>query len=387
MVNVRQLVMDRKNLIIQTRRDLHRMPETAYTEKKTSAYVADYLRTEGLEVRTGVAQHGVVGLMKANRPGPTLMVRADMDALPIQEETGLPFASAHKGIMHACGHDAHMAMALGAAAVINQFKDNLQGNIKFLFQPAEEGPGGAKPMIEAGVMENPKVDYSVGCHVWPEIPEGTIGVKPGSFMAAMDRFDIRIMGKGGHGAMPHQCVDALEVGTQVVNALQRIVSRQIDPLEPAVVTVGTFHAGTAFNIIPDEAILSGTSRTFNPDIWNSWEERIAKIVGGVCESMGAGYELKYSQGYPATINDESIAEVVRRSAEKVVGRDQVVEPKRTLGGEDFAFYLQRSKGCYFALGVGRPGGAPVHNSRFDFREDLMLLGVETYCHTALDLLR
>jgi amidohydrolase len=387
MVNVRQLVMDRKNLIIQIRRDLHRMPETAYTEKKTSAYVADYLRNEGLEVRTGLAQHGVVGLMKANRPGPTLMVRADMDALPIQEETGLPFASAHKGIMHACGHDAHMAMALGAATVISQLKDNLQGNIKFLFQPAEEGPGGAKPMIEAGVMENPKVDYSLGCHVWPDLPEGTIGVKPGPFMAAMDRFDLRIIGKGGHGAMPHQCVDALEVGTQVVNALQRIVSRQMDPLEPTVVTVGTFHAGTGFNIIPDEAILSGTTRTFNSDIWGSWKERIAKIIGGVCDSMGASYELKYSQGYPATINDESMAEAVRRSAEKVVGRDQVVEPKRTLGGEDFAFYLQRSKGCYFALGVGRPGGTPVHNSRFDFREDLMLLGVETYCHTALDLLR
>jgi amidohydrolase len=387
MVNVRQLVMDRKNLIIQIRRDLHRMPETAYTEKKTSAYVADYLRNEGLEVRTGLAQHGVVGLMKANRPGPTLMVRADMDALPIQEETGLPFASAHKGIMHACGHDAHMAMALGAATVISQLKDNLQGNIKFLFQPAEEGPGGAKPMIEAGVMENPKVDYSLGCHVWPDLPEGTIGVKPGPFMAAMDRFDLRIIGKGGHGAMPHQCVDALEVGTQVVNALQRIVSRQMDPLEPTVVTVGTFHAGTGFNIIPDEAILSGTTRTFNSDIWGSWKERIAKIIGGVCDSMGASYELKYSQGYPATINDESMAEAVRRSAEKVVGRDQVVEPKRTLGGDDFAFYLQRSKGCYFALGVGRPGGTPVHNSRFDFREDLMLLGVETYCHTALDLLR
>ena len=386
MVNVRQLVMDCKDLIIKTRRDLHRMPETGYTEEKTSAYVADYLRNEGLEVRTGIAQHGVVGLMRTERPGPTLMIRADMDALAIQEETGLPFASSHKGVMHACGHDAHMAMALGAASVINRFKDNLQGNIKFLFQPAEEGPGGAKPMIEAGVMENPKVDYSVGCHVWPDLPEGTIGVKAGPFMAAIDRFDLRIIGRGGHGAMPHQCVDALEVGTQVVNALQRIVSRQMDPLEPAVVTIGTFHAGTGFNIIPDEAVLSGTTRTFNPDIWNSWEERIAKIVGGVCESMGADYELKYSQGYPATINDESMAEVVRRSAEKVVGESQVVEPKRTLGGEDFAFYLQKSKGCYFALGVGRPGGAPVHNSRFDFKEDLMLLGVETHCYTALDLL-
>lgn len=386
MVNVRQLVGDHKELIIQTRRDLHQIPETGFTEEETSAYVADCLRKQGLDVRTGIARYGVVGLMSTSRPGPTLMIRADMDALPLQEETGLPFASTHKGIMHACGHDAHMAMVLGAAAVINRLKDHIKGHIKFLFQPAEEGPGGAKPMIEAGVMENPKVDYSVGCHVWPDLPEGTIGVKPGPFMAAMGRFDIRIMGKGGHGAMPHQCVDALEVGTQVVNAFQRIVSRQMDPLEPAVVTVGSFHSGTAFNIIPDQAILTGTTRTFNPDIWNSWEERIGNIVKGVCESMGARYEMQYALGFPPTVNDESMAQVIRRNAEKVVGKDQVVEPTQTLGGEDFAFYLQKSKGCYFALGVGRPGGMPVHNSRFDFREDLMLAGVETYCHTALELL-
>lgn len=386
MEKVRQLVMNHKDQIIKTRRDLHRIPETAYTEEKTSAYVADYLRNLELDVQTDIAKHGVVGLLRTERQGPTLMIRADMDALPIQEETGLPFASTHKGVMHACGHDAHMAMVLGAASVITRLKDNLQGNIKFLFQPAEEGPGGAAPMIEAGVMENPKVDYSVGCHVWPDIPEGTIGVRAGPFMAAMDRFDIKIIGKGGHGAMPHQSVDALDVGSQVINALQRIVSRKVDPLEPAVVTVGTFHSGTAFNIIPKEAVLSGTTRTFHPDIWKSWKGRIEKIVGGVCESMGAEYELQYTQGYPATINDESMAEVIRRSAEKVVGKEQVVEPARTLGGEDFSFYLQKSKGCYFALGVGRPGGAPVHNSRFDFREDLMLLGVEIYCQTVLELL-
>ena len=387
MFDIHQLVADQKDLIIQLRRDLHRIPETAYTEKKTSAYIANYLNNLKLEVKTGIARYGVVGLMKTGKPGPTLMIRADMDALPLEENTGLAFASEHEGAMHACGHDAHMAMVLGAATVFNTLKDEISGNIKFLFQPAEEGPGGAEPMIKAGVMESPKVDYSIGCHVWPDIPEGTIGVRPGPFMAAMDRFDIKIKGKGGHGAMPHLSVDALEVGAQVVNALQRIVSRQMDPLEPTVVTIGTFHAGTAFNIIPAEAEMSGTTRTFNPDIWNSWEARIAKVVRGVCDSMGCDFELKFSKGYPVTINDASMAEIVRGCAAKVVGEDRVVVPRKTLGGEDFAYYLQRSQGCYFALGVGRDGAVPVHNPAFDFNEDVMLLGMETHCRIGLEVLK
>jgi amidohydrolase len=387
MVDIHQLVSEHKDLVINTRRDLHRIPETAFTEKKTSAYVTEYLNREGLEVQTGIATYGVVGLLKTGRPGPTLLLRADMDALPVTEETGLAFASTHKGVMHACGHDAHVAMGLVAATVLNRVKDELNGAIKFLFQPAEEGPGGAKPMIEEGVLENPKVDYSIGCHVWPEIPEGTIGVRSGPFMAAMDRFDIKIIGRGGHGAMPHMCVDALEVGTQVVNALQRISSRHMNPLEPAVVTVATFHAGTAFNIIPGDAKLSGTTRTFNLDIWNSWEERLEKVVRGVCESMGAEFELKFSKGYPPTINNDSMAELVRRCAQKVVGEDNVVEPELTMGGEDMSFFLEQSKGCFYALGVGRQEFLPVHNPRFDFNEDVLALGLETHCRAALDLLK
>jgi amidohydrolase len=387
MVDIHQLVTDQKDLIIGLRRDLHRIPETAYTEKKTSSFITNYLNKLQLEVKTGIARYGVVGLLKTDRPGPTLMIRADMDALPLKENTGLAFASEHEGVMHACGHDAHMAMVLGAATVLSRIKDKLTGNIKFLFQPAEEGAGGAKPMIEAGVMESPKVDYCIACHMWPDIPEGTIGIRPGPFMAAMDRFEIKIKGKGGHGAMPHLCIDALEVGTQVVNALQRIVSRHIDPLEPIVVTIGTFHAGTAFNIIPAEAELSGTTRTFNPNIYNTWEARIEKVVRGVCESMGSEFEMKYSQGHPVTINDEAMAEIVRRCAEKVVGEDRVVVPQKTMGGEDFSFYLQKSKGCFFALGVGREGAVSVHNPSFDFNEDVMLLGVETHCRFGIDLLK
>ena len=253
MVDFKKLVGEHSDLISKLRRDLHRIPETAFTEEKTSRYVADYLRGLGLEVVTGIAKYGVVGLMNGGNPGKTLMIRADMDALSIAEETGLDFASSHRGVMHACGHDAHMAMVLVCATILHEVKEDLKGSIKFLFQPAEEGPGGAMPMIEEGVMENPVVDYSIACHVWPGIPEGTMGVKAGPLMAAMDRFDLKIIGRGGHGAMPNLCVDALEVGSQVVNALQRVVSRQMNPVKPAVVTVGSFHSGSAFNVIPGEA--------------------------------------------------------------------------------------------------------------------------------------
>ena len=386
MKDLKPLVDDHKDLIVQTRRDLHRIPEPAYTEKKTSAYVADRLNKVGLDLRTGIAQYGVVGMLDTGKPGKTLLIRSDMDALPVTEDTGLEFASAHPGAMHACGHDGHMAMVLGAATVLNKIRDNLKGTIKFLFQPAEEGPGGAKPMIEEGVMENPKVDYSIGCHLWPAIHEGTIGVKAGPLMAAMDRFDLRVIGRGGHGAMPHLCLDALEVGTQVVNALQRIVSRQMNPLQPSVVTVGSFHAGSTFNVIPGEAEMCGTTRTFDRNIWNTWPERLDKIIGGVCQSMGATYELKYSQGYPPLLNDADMASVVAKCAAEVVGKEKVIEPEPTMGGEDMAFYLEKSKGCFFFLGAGREGCAPIHNPRFDFNEEVLLLGVETYCRIALDLL-
>jgi amidohydrolase len=383
---IRESVTRFKEQAIHMRRDLHRIPETGFNEKKTSAYVSERLKDLGLDVQTGIATTGVVGLLSTGRPGSTLMIRADMDALPIAEETGLPFASIHPGCMHACGHDSHMAMALGAAAVLSRLKDRIKGNVKFVFQPAEEGPGGAQPMIAAGVLETPTVDYAIGCHLWAERPEGYLGVRPGPIMAAMDRFDLKILGKGGHGAQPHLCVDALEVGTQVVAALQRIVSRHMDPIEPAVVTVGTFHAGTAFNITPSEAVMSGTTRTFNETIWSSWEGRIGKVVRGVCESMGAGYELKYTRGYPPTINDAGMAEVVRRCAAQVVGEERVLVPDLTMGGEDMSFFLKRVPGCYYCIGVGREGAAPLHNSKFDFNEDLMLLGIETHCRVALDLL-
>ena len=381
-----QIINKSKDLIIQIRRDLHRIPELAFQETKTAAYIKQYLERFDFEVVTGIAENGIVATMKTGRPGPTILLRADMDALPIEEATNLAFASTHPGTMHACGHDAHMTMVLAAATVLDRMRPDLRGNIKFLFQPAEEGPGGAKPMIEAGVLDNPLVDYVFGCHVWPDIPEGTIGVRSGQFMAAMDRFDIKITGKGGHGAKPHVCVDALEVSTQVVNAFQRVVSRHSDPLSPTVVTVGSLHAGTAHNIIPGVADMSGTTRTFDSKIWNQWEKRLDKIIKGVCDSMGAEYELTYSPGYPVTANDPEMSQLVEKCATNVVGSDQVIIPAKTMGGEDFAFFLEEAKGCYFALGAGRPDGASVHNPEFDFNEDILQTGVETYCRIALELL-
>jgi amidohydrolase len=279
-----------------------------------------------------------------------------------------------------------MAMALGVATVLRTLRDRLTGNVKFIFQPAEEGPGGAKPMIEAGVMEDPAVDYCVGCHLWPGIPDGQIGVKAGPLMAAMDGFEIKIIGRGGHGAMPHLCVDALEVGTQVVAALQRVVSRKLNPLNPAVVTVGSFHAGTAFNVIPAQADLSGTTRTFDRETWASWPARLEDVVRGVCLSMGADYEFRYTQGYPPTINDESVAAVVKSCASRVVGPENVVEPESTMGGEDMAFYLENAPGCYFFLGVGRDETALLHSPEFKFDEAVLLRGTETFCRVALELL-
>ena len=385
-MNIKSLLAPYHQRVIDTRRDLHRIPELSGHEDKTSAYVIDYLRKEALPLTTHIAGHGVMAVLDTGRPGPTLMIRADMDALPIAEETGLAFASQHPGVMHACGHDAHTAMVLVAVTAIKALANHLTGIIKFVFQPAEEGIGGAKPMIEAGVMENPRVDYALGCHIWPDIPEGTIGIRSGPLLAAASGFRITIEGKGGHAAKPHQCVDALEIGCQVVGALQRIVSRKTDPLAPTVITVGRFRAGTAANVIPETATMGGTARTFDMDTWKRWPQLIEPVIKGICDAMGAGYVFTFREGCPPTINDPEMADRLRRQAAEVVGPQRVVEPDQTLGGEDMAFYLQKTKGCFFCLGAGNDASAGLHNPRFTFNEDILINGVELYCRAALDLL-
>lgn len=385
-MNFKKIVDAYKERIIKIRRDLHAIPEVAYTEIKTSAYIQKFLEQEGIPFKSGIAETGVLAVIESGRPGKTLMIRTDIDALAINEATGLTFSSTHEGFMHACGHDGHMAIALITASILNQNKGKFSGTIKVIFQPAEEGPGGAARMIEQGVMENPTVDYSLGCHLWPAVQEGKVGVKNGPLMAAMSRFDISVSGKAGHGALPHLSIDALDTGVQLVNALQRLVSRKNNPIEPAVLTVGTFNSGTSYNIIAGDAKLSGTTRTFEKETWKAWEGMIETVAEGVCNSMGTSFTMRYDLGYPPVVNDNEMAEHVRNSAIQVVGKDAVIEPEKTMSGEDMAFFLEKSKGCFFFLGVGREGGASLHNPSFDFNEDVLLLGVEIYLRTAMTLL-
>ncbi len=387
MKDIKTLIDEEKANITAIRQTLHKIPEKGFSEKKTSRFVADYLNNiPELEISTGMAKTGVVGLLKTGKPGKTLLIRADMDALPIHEETGLTFASTHDNMMHACGHDGNMAMALVAASILARLKDRFSGNIKFMFQPAEEGPGGAKPMIEAGILENPHVDYSVAAHLWPDLPAGTLGLKSGVLMSAASMFDLEIIGKGGHGAMPHNCVDALDTAGQVVNALQRVVSRKLNPLTPSVITIGSLHAGSAPNIIPEKAVLTGTTRTFSKKIDEEYPKILEQIIKGVCDSMGATYKFKFYHRYPPLENDRGIVEQMKKSMLKVVSEDRIREPESTMGAEDMAFVLEKTKGCFFLVGTGFEKCVPLHNPKFNFDESSLLLGVETFVRFALDLL-
>jgi amidohydrolase len=305
-----------------------------------------------------------------------------MDALPIQELNEVPYCSQRDGIMHACGHDGHTAIALGTAQYLHQHRQELNGTVKIIFQPAEEGPGGAKPMIAAGVLNNPDVDAIIGLHLWNNLPLGTVGVRPGALMAAVELFRCTIFGKGGHGAIPHQTVDSLVVAAQIVSALQTIVSRNINPLDSAVVTVGELHAGTAVNVIADTAKMGGTVRYFNPDLAGFFKERIEKIIAGICQSHGANYDLDYIHLYPPVINDADIAALVRSVAQEVIEIPiGVFSECQTMGGEDMSFFLQEVPGCYFFLGSANAEKKldyPHHHPRFDFDETALPMGVEMF---------
>jgi amidohydrolase len=305
-----------------------------------------------------------------------------MDALPIQEENEVSYRSQHDGIMHACGHDGHTAIALATAYYLSQHRDDFAGTVKIIFQPAEEGPGGALPMIEAGVLKNPDVDAIIGLHLWNNLRLGTVGVRSGALMAAVELFNCTILGKGGHGAMPHQTVDSVVVAAQIVNALQTIVARNVDPIDSAVVTVGELHAGTAHNVIAATARLSGTVRYFNPKFEAYFGQRIEQIIAGICQSYGATYNFEYWQLYPPTINNAGMAELVRSQAAEVIETPVGIVPEcQTMGGEDMSFFLQEVPGCYFFLGSANPDknlAYPHHHPRFDFDETALGMGVEIF---------
>jgi len=379
-----------KEQITQWRREIHQNPELGFQEMKTSALVTKVLQELGLEVKR-VAQTGVVGLLKGAQPGKTIALRADMDALPIQEESGLSFASCCPGVMHACGHDAHTAMLLGAANVLAGLRDKLTGQVKFIFQPCEEGPpGGAEPMVAEGVMENPRVDTVVGLHVVPHLPSGFVGIKAGPVMAAADGFELTVLGKGGHGATPHLTVDPIVIAAELVLALQAIPSRRVDPLEPIVITVGQINGGQASNIIPEKVYLRGTIRTLSETLRIRAPKLIEQTVRGVVEAHGASYEMNYQPGYPVVINHDKAVNLVREAARRVLGKDMVLDISRpTMGGEDFAYYAQKAPGCFFFLGVARPGEPvyPWHHPKFNLDEEALPAGVAVMCQTAVDFLK
>ncbi|MBD2388342.1 M20 family metallopeptidase [Cylindrospermum sp. FACHB-282] len=370
--------------LVEWRRRLHQQPELGFQEKLTSEFVAHKLQEWGIDHETGIAQTGIVATIKGNKPGAekVLAIRADMDALPIQELNQVPYRSQHDGVMHACGHDGHTAIALGTAYYLQQHRQDFAGIVKIIFQPAEEGPGGAKPMIEAGVLKNPDVDAIIGLHLWNNLPLGTVGIRAGALMAAVECFNCTILGKGGHGAMPHQTIDSIVVAAQIVNALQTIVARNVNPLDSAVVTVGELHAGTTCNVIADTARMSGTIRYFNPDFTGFFKQRIEQVIAGVCQSHGAKYNFDYCNLYPPVINDADIAALVQSVAEEVIETPVGVVPEcQTMGGEDMSFFLQEIPGCYFFLGSANPAqdlAYPHHHPRFDFDETALAMGVEIF---------
>ncbi|MGB3557268.1 MAG: M20 family metallopeptidase [Geitlerinemataceae cyanobacterium] len=367
--------------LVEWRRSLHQRPELGFQERLTSEFIIQKLLEWGIPHQTGIAQTGIVATLVGTQPGGVLAIRADMDALPIQEENDVPYKSLHPGKMHACGHDGHTTIALGTAYYLSQHP-NFAGTVKIIFQPAEEGPGGAKPMIEAGVLKNPDVDAIIGLHLWNQLPLGTVGVRSGALMAAVELFRCTIIGKGGHGAIPQQTIDSIVVAAQIVNALQTIVSRNIDPIESAVVTVGELHAGTACNVIADTAKLSGTVRYFHPKFDGFFPQRLEQIIGGICQSFGATYTFDYTQLYPPTINDDRMANFIRSIAETVIETPAGIVPNcQTMGGEDMSFFLQEVPGCYFFLGSANSQldlAYPHHHPRFDFDETVLGMGVELF---------
>ncbi|NJR52066.1 MAG: amidohydrolase [Leptolyngbyaceae cyanobacterium CSU_1_3] len=378
---IRSTIQALQPQLVLWRRQLHQRPELGFCEHITAALIAQKLTEWGIDHQTGVAETGVVATIVGHRSGPVLAIRADMDALPIQETNEVPYKSQHDGKMHACGHDGHVTIALGTAYYLSQHRD-FSGTVKIIFQPAEEGPGGAQPMIKAGVLKAPDVDAIVGLHLWNQLPLGTVGVRSGALMAAVETFHCQILGKGGHGAIPQQTIDSILVASQVVNALQTIVARNIDPIESAVVTVGEFHGGTALNVIANSARLSGTVRYFNPSYASYFAARIEQVIAGVCQSHGAKYELEYCSLYPPVINDETITALVRSIAQTVVESPLGIVPNcQTMGGEDMSFFLQEVPGCYFFLGSANSEKGldfPHHHPRFDFDEAALGLGVEIF---------
>jgi hippurate hydrolase len=371
--------------IVALRREIHREPELGFETEKTAEKVLTALDGLPLEIESGVAENGVVATLEGEGDGPIVALRADMDALPIHEETGLPFASGVDGKMHACGHDGHTSMLVGAARALSQdhLRERLNGSVKFVFQPAEEGGGGGRVMVEEGVAEG--VSSIFALHLWPGLPFGTVATKAGPIMAAADRFEMTIKGTGGHGAMPHLAADAVAIAAQVVTVLQTVVSREVNPVEPAVLTVGEIEAGFAFNIIPETARLGGTVRTLDADLRKRMPERIEELAQGVARGMRGDAEVDYHFSYPVTRNDADASRLALGVAGELFSEENTVDlAYPSMGGEDFAFFLEKVPGAFIWLGVGDVSG--LHTPQFAFDEEVLPQGSALLAALALESL-
>ena len=387
--NIDELVPD----LIAMRRDLHEHPELAFEEVRTSGIVAQRLKSMGLEVQTGIAQTGVVGLLRggASKPGAkTIAIRADMDALPIHEMNDIAYCSTIEGKMHACGHDGHTSILLAVADMLNKRREELPGNVKFVFQPAEENIGGAEPMIKGGAMQN--VDGIIGLHLMSDYPLGRVGVRSGPVFASADRFILTVKGKGGHAAMPETTVDPIVISAYIVTALQTLISRETSPLSPAVITIGIIKAGTAFNIIPESAEMHGTMRAFDKEHRRKLIRRITEIAQGIATSMGGSCVVDVIDGCPPCVNDVKMTEVVRAAAIATVGEQEVdaSDDVMTTGSDDMACFLEAVPGCYFIVGAkneAKGANYPHHHPRFNIDEGALPIGVEVLTRAAMDFLK
>lgn len=372
--------------MVSIRRYLHQNPELSFKEEKTAHYIKTYYENLGIEVRGHVGGNGVVARIHGSKPGKTIALRADFDALPIQDEKDVPYKSLVPGVMHACGHDGHTATLLVLAKALNELREDLEGTYIMIHQHAEEyAPGGAKSMIEDGCLEG--VDAIFGTHLWASEPTGKIQYRVGPFMAAADRFEVTIQGKGGHGAQPHKTKDAIVTASQLVVNLQQIVSRKVNPIDSAVVTVGSFVADNAFNVIADRAKLIGTVRTFNEEVRNNIEEEIERIVKGTCYTADSNYEYQFHRGYPAVVNHKRETEYLAELAGEIGEVKWIEETDPEMGGEDFAYYLQHVKGTFFFTGA-RPEGTlenyPHHHPKFDIDEKALLVAAKSLGSAALN---
>jgi amidohydrolase len=390
---IKELIDKYCDLVTEYRRDIHKHPELPHRETRTASKVAAVLESMNIKTLRNVGGTGVVGILEGKDNGKVIALRADMDALPIQERTGLPFSSVNEGVMHACGHDMHTAILLGCAHVFSELKDSINGTVKFIFQPAEEDnpTGGAPGMIKEGVLENPKVDAIVALHVWPRLETGYAAIKEGPMMGASDRIFITIKGKSSHGSAPEEGIDAIVISASVVSALQTIVSRNIGALESSVISIGTVNGGYRYNIIADRVDMEGTVRSLNPEIRNTMPERIENLVKGITETMGGDYEFKYVKGYPPMVNEKNLARIVLSAMKKVLNEGAVVPEKANLGGEDFAFFSEKVPSAYIWLGCREKGVAvnevaPLHNPLFNPDEKALAVGMQILASTVFEYL-